>query len=161
MKNLLNIKEFEVNGMTYEFRLSYKAKVEIERITRKNISSITEDGVLEAITCFSKFDDENITMEEKAELLPKIKPLLENDRINLTGDIEPIELGYILLHNTKGFMQVTKEEYFDEIIPSIEEAIGFVKMYEEFKEMHEKVFTVMEEINKPKQVPIPPKELLS
>lgn len=146
---MLNIKEFKIGNKHYEFRLTYKAKVEIDNENRKGLQELANEDIAKALPYVNKLSDENISEEERMEALAMAAPLLNKDMSNI-GDIEPIKLGYILLHNVKGNEGISKEEYYDEIIPAIEEELGFEKMYEEFKDMHDTVFTQLEAVNKAK-----------
>ncbi len=154
MKNMLNIKEFQIKDKLYEFRLSYKAKVEIDKENRKSLQLLADENISKALPYINKLSDPNLDENERLEAMGIVAPLLEKEDLNHIGDIDPIELGYILLHNIKGNESITKEEYYDEIIPSIEETLGFEKMYEEFMDMHDKVFTQLEAMNK-KSTPNP------
>lgn len=146
---MLNIKEFEIGNKRYEFRLTYKAKVEIDKESRLGLQALADEDIAKALPYVNKLSDEKISEEERMEALAMVAPLLDKDMSNI-GDIEPIKLGYILLHNVKGNEGISKDEYYDEIIPAIEDAIGFEKMYEEFKQMHDKVFMQLEALNKAK-----------
>lgn len=147
MKNMLNIKEIEVGDKVYEFRLTYKAKVEIDRITRQQMKSFADEDVIKAFPYFSKLDDTTLSEEERLEALSKVVPLLEKEE-SINSGIDPFELGYILLHSIPEYYELTKQEYYDEIIVEIENQLGFEKMYDEFTDLYNEVFTRVERMNK-------------
>lgn len=149
-----NIKEFVVNGKVYPFRLTNKAKIEIEKLNNKQLALLGDLDIAAIYPYISKMNDENLSDEERAEVLTKVAPLL--GKLDSMGDgINPIELGYILLHNTKEYKDMSKDEYED-FIYDLEIQLGIEKMYKEFIEIHNKVFTLMERIDnimKNRQVP--------
>lgn len=149
-----NIKEFVVNGKVYPFRLTNKAKIEIEKLNNKQLQLLGDLDIAAIYPYISKMNDESLSEEEKAEILTKVAPLL-GKLDSMEDGINPIELGYILLHNTKEYKDMSKDEYED-FIYDLENQLGIEKMYKEFIEIHNKVFTLMERIDnimKNRQVP--------
>lgn len=147
MNNMLNIKEFNIKGKILEFRLSYKAKIEIDKVNSKQFDMFGDEDIAKILPYADKLFNEDVPMEERVKMLTEFGPSISK-LSSYREQLDPIELGYILLHNLKGYESLSKEDYYDEIIPSIEEEIGFEKMYEEFKEMYDEVFIRMERLNK-------------
>lgn len=142
----MNIKEFEVKEVSYGFRLTYGAKKEIDKINQKRLEVLNDAEIAKVLPYISKLDDQSISEEEKLITLAKVAPFIQ--KINTeNNDFEPVELGYILLRNTKEHKNMSKSEYED-FIYDLEEQIGFEKMYAEFIELHEQVFTQMGQIEK-------------
>lgn len=146
MKNMLNIKEIQTKKHLYEFRLTYKSKCEIEQASSKDLDIFADNEVVQVLPYVEKLDDKELSDTERVEILAKIAPIMGKMQSMKSG-LDPVELGYILLHNLKGNEGISKEQYFDEIIPEIEEEIGLEKMYQEFVELHEEVFIRMEQLN--------------
>jgi hypothetical protein len=149
MKNMLNIKEFIVKGKLLEFRLSYKAKIEIDKVNSKQFEVFADEDIVKVMPYVDKIFDESVSTEERTKMLAQIGPSISK-LSNINQQLDPIELGYILLHNLKGNESLSKDDYYNDIIPAIEEEIGFEKMYEEFTEMYEEVFIRMERLDKTK-----------
>lgn len=147
MRNLLNIKEIQVKDKLYEFRLTYKAKVEIDHESRKGLQALGDENIAKALPFIHKLNDETISEQERMEAFAKVSPLLQSEKLDTFGEIEPVHLGYILLHNLKGNESMSKEEYYNTILPTIEEELGFEKMMQEFNEIHSKVFMMLEKLN--------------
>lgn len=146
MKNILNIKEIQTKNNLYEFRLTYKSKIELEQINSKGFDVFADQDVVQILPYVDKLDDENISKDEKVAILTKIAPVMSKVQ-NVQSGLDPIELGYVLLHNLKGNESISKDVYYDEIIPEIEEEMGFEKMYELFVELYNEVFIRMEQLN--------------
>lgn len=146
MRNPLNIKEIQVKDKLYEFRLTYKAKVEIDHESRKGLKALADENIARALPYINKLNDETISEQERMEALAIVTPLLQNEEMDKLGEIDPFHLGYILLHNLKGNETISKDEFYNEIIPSIEEELGFENMMNEFNDMHSKVFMMLEKL---------------
>lgn len=153
MKNMLNIKEIEIGDKVYEFRLTYKAKVEIDRINRQQIQNLADEDVIKALPYIDMLQDTSADEEKRLEALSKVAPLLKKEN-EMNQGIDPFELGYILLHSIPEYYTLTKDEYYDGIIVDIENCIGFEKMYDEFTDLYNEVFTRLERMNK-KTSPVP------
>ena len=60
MKNMLNIKEIEIGDKVYEFRLTYKAKVEIDRINRQQLQNLADEDVIKALPYVDTLQDTSV-----------------------------------------------------------------------------------------------------
>ena len=75
MKNMLNIKEFQIKDKLYEFRLSYKAKVEIDKENRKSLQLLADENISKALPYINKLSDPNLDENERLEAMGIVAPL--------------------------------------------------------------------------------------
>lgn len=144
----MKLMELENKGKKYPFFLTYKAKLEIDRLDLEKIAEINDSEIVSAISLSGKLNKDGLSDEEKNEIIAKISPCIPKIT-KMSKNIDPIELGYLLLKNASATKDITQEEY-DELIESISMELGFEKMWDKFSEMHDKVFTLVEKVNTPK-----------
>lgn len=139
----MNLYKYTYQGETYEFRMSNKARLAIEEIQQNALKGLADPEVASVASCYlNEYKDESKTEEEKnIEVIMKLAPCA--DKLSkIDGDIDPVEVGYILLHSLSKYRSLTHEMY-DEMIEAMEEEKGFEEVQTIFREMKEKVFTVM------------------
>ncbi|MGX8835324.1 hypothetical protein ACWG0P_14075 [Amedibacillus sp. YH-ame6] len=148
----MNLFNYKYGDMELEFRLSNKAKVEIEAIQQKNQEEMLGDdpeAMIASMEYMSIEENKELNDEEKKarrkELLSQIAPFLMKTMKYQKG-FDSVELMYILLHANPKFKDITKEKW-EEIEYDIEEKMGFEEAMATFNEVSDKVFTVLERLN--------------
>lgn len=147
----MKLNSYEFNGKTYEFRLSHAAKKEIEELTFKNIEKMANPAMLKA---YAKMQNKEATEDEKYEALAEMLPYVKTMG-NADMEIDPIELGFILLKNHRKYAGITRGE-FDDLEWDMEENLGYEETVMYFEEIKDKVFTVIEQMNNKKTKAINP-----
>lgn len=142
------------NGKEYPFRMSYMAMKEIDEELTKQAENMGDPDVAKAVTLVTKLNKEGIDEDTKAELTAELLPYSGKLK-RAMNSIDPVELAHILLKNTKGFRDITDEEFM-ELIDEMTEKEGFEEMILKFKEIRDKVFTLVEKIGSPKEKAAPP-----
>lgn len=146
----MNFFEYTFKGVNYEFRMSNKAKVLIEEEQMKLISEISKDEeLIKTVELINQRNKEEHNEESDVSFGLKMAPAITMMQ-KIETIVEPIQLGYILLHSIKKYSALTKDEY-EELIEDMEENLGFQKVQETFKEIHDKVFSLIETMNNPNQ----------
>lgn len=166
----MNLYKYTYQGETYEFRMSNKARIAVEEIQNNALKGLSDPDVARAaLAAFKVGNEQNSepkteedhndtevkeavtkTEEEKQlELVMEFAPYM--DKIsNVNGDIDAVEIGYILLHSLSKYKSLTHEMY-DEIVEAMEEEKGFEEVQMIFREMKDKVFTAIQSLNNPKK----------
>lgn len=138
----MNFFKYTYNGIEYDFRMSNKAKVAIEEEETKMLEKVAQNqNLVESLALLENAEKENLSEEEKYKLSIKVAPALQMVQ-KLDSVIEPIKLGYILLHSLSKYSSLTKEEY-EAMIEDMEENLGFQKVQETFTDIHDKVFSLL------------------
>lgn len=138
----MNLNSYEYNGKTYEFRLTHAAKKEIEELTFKNIEKMANPAMLKA---YAKMQSVEATEDEKYEALAEILPYVKTMG-NMDMEVDPVELGFILLKNHRKYAGIAREE-FDDLEWDMEETLGYEETVKFFEEIKDKVFMVIEKMN--------------
>lgn len=142
------------NGKEYPFHMSYGAMKDIEIEIAKQTERMGDPEVAKAVALVTKLNKDGIDEDTKAELTVELLPYSGKLK-KAMNSVDPVELAYILLKNAKGFRDVSKDEFMD-LVDEITETEGFENMISKFKEVKDKVFTLMETIDSPKEKPAPP-----
>lgn len=145
----MNLYTYTYNGIEYEFRMSNNAKVAIEEAQDKAFTAFSEDPeTAKLIKAVQEL--ENATDEEKKARAAEYALLsadIQRRMEKAAGIISPIELGYILLHSRSKYSGMTKKEY-DALVEDMEEELGFVETQRVFRDMHDKVFSMLKDMEK-------------
>ena len=156
----MNFFSYEWNGKAYDFRLSHKAQVEIEKKQLEMQYKAFENP--EFIELAANYDElekfqkavkekkltEEELKEKQIELMKKLGPQLKNAN-EINEEIDPFDVGYILLHSLSRYNDLTIDDYWL-LIEDMEEKLGFEKVNETFTEISDKVFTLIEAMNSKK-----------
>ena len=160
--------EFDYEGKKLEFRMSHKAKVELEKISKEKQKIFEDQEVLGATLDVMDFANVNQRdaeeknkedSEEKKKLIVKHASVLSKV-MNSMDDIDPVDMMYVLLHCNPKIKDITKEEW-DNIEFTMEEEIGYEELMDIFYEIRDKVFTLLEKMAAPRQKAIPETKLLN
>ena len=148
----MNLYNYKYGDMELEFRLSNKAKVEIEAIQERNqLEMIGDDpeALIASMEYMGIENDEELSDDEKKdkrkELLSKVAPFLMKT-VKYQKGFNSVELMYILLHTNPKFKDISKEKW-EEIEYDIEEKLGFEEAMMKFEEVSNNVFMVLERLN--------------
>lgn len=135
----MNLFSYTYKNIIYDFRMSYGAKLEIEKIQNMGFKVFEDKELAKAAAKMKSFNKEFEEMEEEVlvEVLPLMSKFTEMDK-----GLDPVDVGFILLKNNPKFKDV-KKEFFFEILNDMEETLGFEETMNIFKEMSEKVFMVL------------------
>ncbi|MEG0409188.1 MAG: hypothetical protein RR623_09975 [Bacilli bacterium] len=145
--------ELKMDGKNYPFRMTYKAKLEIEKFEKKKLLKMSNPKILNASRLFGKLYDDNTSDEERVKISEEIAPYVE-EISQLEAEMTPLELGFILLKCNKETENITQEE-FTKLYETTEDEMGFEKTFNQFKDTKEKVFTLVGKMNSPKAVAAP------
>lgn len=143
----MNLLELEKDGKTYTFRMTYKAKLEIDKLSMDNLSKMDSPELAKAYSVYSKMNKEGLTEDEKSEMMIQIMPYI-GQLSKLNSSVDSVDLGFILLKNSKETSTITREEY-DDLYEFTEKEKGFEETIKLFNDMHDKVFTLVEKMNTP------------
>lgn len=148
------IKEYKFEDKKVGFRLTYKAKVEIEKMQLKNAEKANDEDLIKAITMSETMEDKDkeLTLEQKVDFAKTVTKasIKMNELENSFSVVDTIKI--LLLNDHKS--QISTEDEFDELIQHMDDELGTVGMINFFNEISDKVFTMLEEMKpKPKQVP--------
>lgn len=145
----MNFFEYIYDGINYEFRMSNKAKVRIEEEQSKMLLQFSQDEELsKSLALLNELENANLSEAEKYELTMKTAPVLQAIQ-KLDAVVDPISLGYILLHSLSKYSSLKKEQY-EAMVEDMEENLGFTKTQEVFKDIHDKVFSLIGATSNPK-----------
>lgn len=139
----MNLYSYKYKDNIYDFRMSYGAKLEIEKIQNMNYGVFEDKEFAKAFAKIkkSKSEDMNDLPEEVlAEVLPEMGKIA-----TLGNELDSVRVGYILLKNNPKYVSLTEQEFF-EIENDMEEKLGFEKTMEIFNEMYTKVFHLLERL---------------
>ena len=157
----MNLYKYTYQGETYEFRMSNKARLAIEEIQNNALKGLSDPDVAKAAVSAFKAggdfanNDELSDEEKQIDLVVQLAPYM--DKItSVNGDIDAVEIGYILLHSLSKYKSLTHEMY-DEIVEAMEEEKGFEEVQMIFREMKEKVFTAISALGNQKKTAPKPK----
>ncbi len=140
------MKSYEFNGKVYLFRLSRKAKIELEERMNQQNTLFNDPDLVDVLPLLLTMQSGHSLNEvEEEKLKAKMVPLLQ--RINQSSQkIDPFEVGYILLKNHQDFLNLPREE-FDALEWDMEEKLGFEEAYAFFQELSDTVFTFLSNMN--------------
>ena len=148
--------EYKYNGVNYEFRMSNKAKVRIEEEQQKDLTEMsTSEELQNAMSVIQELEKQKKDAKKKGETLNEAEKLVKVASVNallkqMEEIVSPIEFGYILLHSRIAHKNLTKETY-EEIIEDMEDKLGFEETQNIFKEIHDKVFSLIDTMTAKKQ----------
>lgn len=144
------MKSYEFKGKTYVFRLSRKARVEIEELQSKQFEVIKKlDPKLLSVFFSNRNLLEEMNEEEMTEKLGELLPYLDVIK-QFRSEIDVYEVGFILLKNNLNYTDVNRS-MFDEMVFDMEEKLGYEETEDFFVEISDKVFTIITAQNEKKQ----------
>lgn len=144
------MKSYEFKGKTYVFRLSRKARVEIEELQSKQFEVIKKlDPKLLSVFFSNRNLLEEMNEEEMTEKLGELLPYLDVIK-QFRSEIDVYEVGFILLKNNLNYTDVNRS-MFDEMVFDMEEKLGYEETEDFFVEISDKVFTIIAAQNEKKQ----------
>lgn len=124
----MEIKFCDAGGSEFEFRLSNKARIEIEK---KDTEFLKIPEIAEVV---SKMKSEN--EEEMREFMPALIPHLDE----LQND-DVFDIGYILLKNDRRYRNDMTEDKWNEIIDVTSEKYGYEETFNAMTDIVSDVFT--------------------
>lgn len=137
----MNLYSYKYKDTIFDFRMSYGAKLEIEKIQNMSYKVFEDKEVTHAVAKIKsnkKLDD--LPEDVLVEVLPVMGKMS-----NIDGGLDPVMLGYVLLKNNPKYNSLKKEEYLM-IVNDMEEKLGFEETYGIFQEMYKKVFRLLEKL---------------
>ena len=138
----MNLYTFEHNGRLYKFAVTYGAKIEIENMQKANLLKMSDKDIASALVKLRKkdVDLENMSDEDFLEMIPSLPKVMD-----FSDDTDEVKIGYILLKNHKDHRGMSYEE-FQDLLDAMQEKLGFEETMTVFKEMSNKVFSVLEKL---------------
>lgn len=152
----MNLFEYEYNGKQYQARMSYRAKVEIDKANLKQMEKFGDPDLIKASKLLVKANGNGVTEEERSEIMMEVMPYV--GKLNeLNSALDPVDLLYILLRSNPNHKDLTRED-FELLEWDMEEKLGFEELMETLQGIHDKVFTLVEKMNTPKDKKEPAKK---
>lgn len=139
----MNLYSYRYKDTIYDFRMSYGAKLEIEKRQNMNYEIFEDKEVAKTVAKLKrsmKNDSDDLNEEEWAEVLPIMGKIS-----SIGNELDPVQIGYILLKNNPKYKSLKEEEYLM-IVNDMEENLGFEDAYAVFQEMYTKVFRLLEKL---------------
>ena len=148
------IKEYKNGEKNIGFRLTYKAKVEIEKWQIANAKITADDDVIKAMAIAEEMKDESkdFTLDQKIELAKTVTnaSIKMNEIENSINSVDIVKI--LLLNDHKSGIKSNEE--FNELLQEMDDDLGTVEMMKFFNEISDKVFMMLEEM-KPRQRKVP------
>lgn len=129
------MQSYEYNGKKYDFILSIKAKIEIEKAQKAKL----KNPIVAKIALDAKSGLENLTDEQLAAIIPHMDEL---------GDLDPIEIGFIVLSSYPSYRNEVTREFFNELVEHMDMECGVESTYAFFVEVQSEVFTTLARMQK-------------
>ena len=124
----MTVKFCDAGGSEFEFRLSNKARIEIEK---KDAEFLKIPEVAEVVSKL-KSDDEEGMREFMPVLIPHLDELQDDD---------VFDIGYILLKNDRRYRNEMNEDKWNEIIDVTSEKYGYEETFNAMTDIVSEVFT--------------------
>lgn len=124
----MNVKFCDAGGSEFEFRLSNKARIEIEK---KDTEFLKIPEIAEVVSKLKSNDE-----DEMREFIPALIPHLDE----LQND-DVFDIGYILLKNDRRYRNDMTEDKWNEIIDVTSEKFGYEETFNAMTDIVSDVFT--------------------
>jgi len=124
----MNVKFCDAGGSEFEFRLSNKARIEIEK---KDTEFLKIPEIAEVVSKLKSNDE-----DEMREFMPALIPHLDE----LQND-DVFDIGYILLKNDRRYRNDMTEDKWNEIIDVTSEKFGYEETFNAMTDIVSDVFT--------------------
>ena len=124
----MNVKFCDAGGSEFEFRLSNKARIEIEK---KDTEFLKIPEIAEVVSKLKSNDE-----DEMREFMPALIPHLDE----LQND-DVFDIGYILLKNGRRYRNDMTEDKWNEIIDVTSEKFGYEETFNAMTDIVSDVFT--------------------
>ena len=124
----MNVKFCDAGGSEFEFRLSNKARIEIEK---KDTEFLKIPEIAEVVSKLKSNDE-----DEMREFIPALSPHLDE----LQND-DVFDIGYILLKNDRRYRNDMTEDKWNEIIDVTSEKFGYEETFNAMTDIVSDVFT--------------------
>lgn len=142
---------YEYNGTTYEFKLSWRAKVEIEKMQKARQRAMLKNpaikNVLKEKNLLNAVEGEE---SNYADLITQLEGDQLNELISLMDgqeEFEPLDIAYIVLKNTTMHRNISRED-FEKIIDDMDDKNGTMAVFEFLTDVQEMVFTQLAQMTK-------------
>lgn len=124
----METKSYEYNGKRYDFILSMRAKIEIEKAQKAKL----KNPAVARLAMGAKDGIDSLSDEQLVEILPHMDEL---------EDLSPLDIGFIVLSTYPIYRDEVTREFFDGLVDDMDVKLGVEAAYAFFVEVQQQVFT--------------------